>query len=263
MRVHRPFTSSRCLSSSLSAGLLIAVVALLAPATLADDQPAQAGDVLLQFPAPGPSPQGLAWDGQHLWIADDTTQKLYQLQPADGKVLASLAAPGAQPRGLVWDGANLRVADNAAHKVYTIAHDTGRVMATINAPVAVGRRQTAELGGVAWDGKHLWIGTIAGWSSRMNQVDPASGAVTRFYFSKGYPRALATDGESLYSASESVNERLGIIYKYQLSDGAFVSQRDAPGLQTAGLAYDGHDLWCVDHQTKLIYKLADKWEDIP
>ena len=31
------------------------------------------GDVVLQFSAPGPSPQDLAWDGECLWLVDDST----------------------------------------------------------------------------------------------------------------------------------------------------------------------------------------------
>jgi hypothetical protein len=186
--------------------LLLAVVLCLPGLAWADDEAPEPGKVLAQFDAPGNSPHGLAWDGEHLWLVDTATTKLFK--PA-------FDAPHLEFRGV-----------------------------------------PAPLGGMAFDGKHLWLGTLAGWSSRMNQLDPADGSVGLWYFSKGYPRALACDGTWLWSASESAEGRPAIIYRYDLANGVCVSHVNAPGESPAGLAYDGQHLWYLDAKTRQIYKLV-------
>lgn len=239
--------------------MLIAAIAMVQPA-FSDEQPVgdKPEDAAFSFPAPGPSPQGIAWDGKHLWIVDDGTDMVYELDPADGKVLSSFASPGGSARGIVWDGRHLWTSDDASRKIYKLAAATGRSRAAIAAPVMSTERGPSPLGGLAWDGQCLWSGWIAGWSSRMNRVDPTDGSVKKSYFSKGYPRALTSDGEFLWSATDNGGHRLGIIYKYDLSNGLCVSQCDAPGYYPVGLAFDGQHLWCVDQKTKRVYRLAAK-----
>jgi outer membrane protein assembly factor BamB len=113
-----------------------------------------------------------------------------------------------------------------------------------------------EIGGLAWDGKYLWCGTVNGWSSRVTQVNPGNRSAKRSFFTKGYPRALATDRTFIWSASDNQGKRRGIVYKYNLSDGQYVSQFDTPGFYPSGLTFDGQHLWCVDRETKTLYKLA-------
>lgn len=240
---------------ALAGGAMILAVVLVPLTALSTDNPTP-GQILTQFAAPGPSPVGLAFDGKHLWVGDDQTDKLYQLDPQTGKVLATLDAPGGELRGLAFDGQNLWTSDNASRRLVRLDRSQGRVLARIAAPVLPLRNQPQELGGLCWDGKHLWSGIVAGFSSRMNQVDPQTGAVRKFYFTKGYPRALACDGTYLWNATDNAGRRAGLIYRYRLSDGLFVSQLDTPGDWPSGLAVDGKSLWVVDRETKQIYRLA-------
>ena len=34
--------------------------------------------IVNSIPSPGPGPQGLAWDGEHLWVNDDSTDTIYK-----------------------------------------------------------------------------------------------------------------------------------------------------------------------------------------
>jgi streptogramin lyase len=241
---------------AVAAGVVLLAAVMLPHAALSSDDALQPGDILLQFQSPGSSPCDLAWDGTHLWLADDGTGMIYKLDPADGGVLASFTAPGLEPRGLVWDGKQLWHTDNAARKFYTLDRSTGATQTSMDVKVAQTSQRLPELGGLTWDGHHLWQGMVNGWSSRMNQVDPRDGSITRSVFTMGYPRALATDGTFIWNATDNDGRRLGIIYKYKLSDGLFVSQFDTPGFYPSGLAFDGQCLWCVDRATKTVYKLA-------
>ena len=241
---------------AIAAGVTLAAVAMMPYAALSADVPAKPGDIILQFPSPASSPSGLAWDGTYLWVADDGTDAVYKLNPADGRVLASFKSPGSEPRGLVWAGTHLWHVDNATRTLYKLDRGTGAVQSTVAEPDTPAKAQRPELAGLTWDGRHLWCGTVNGWSSRMNEMDPNDGSTTRFFFTKGYPRALATNGTFIWNATDNEGHRVGIVYKYKLSDGLFVSQFDTPGFYPTGLAWDGHYLWCVDRQTKTIYKLV-------
>ena len=242
--------------SALAASVMFIVVATMTRTAFSGDEPPKPGDILLKFSSPGTSPSGLAWDGTHLWLADDGTDKIYKLDPSDGSVLLSFESPGPQPRGLVWDGRHLWHADNVTRKLHQLDRATGAALSTMNAPATPAKARLPELGGLTWDGRHLWCGTVDGWSSRMNEMNAGDGSTKRFFFTKGYPRALATDGTFIWNATDNDGKRLGLVYKYKLSDGLFVSQFDTPGFYPTGLAWDGQNLWCVDRETKTIYKLA-------
>jgi streptogramin lyase len=132
--------------------------------------------IVTSFPSPGPSPQELAWDGQFLWVADDSTDLIYKLDPSNGNVLLSFSAPESEPRGLTWDGAHLWLSDNQATKIYKFdvsGPSLGTPTSSIDAPVInLGTRGHSPIGGLAWDGEYLWCGNIAGLSSRMNRINP-------------------------------------------------------------------------------------------
>ena len=234
---------------------LLATVAL-PPTVLHGEESKPAGSIVCQFPAPGPSPCGLAWDGKQLWVADDGTDTIYQLNPTDGSIISSFKTPGDQPRGLAFDGTHLWYADNGTQKLQKLQLADGPPLAELAVPLPRVKGRQPEVGGLACDGQYLWTGTVAGWSSKMNQVDPRDGTVKRSYYTKGYPRALATDGEFIWNATDNGGKRLGLVYQYNLSDGLFVSQFDTPGYYPTGLVFDGECLWCVDRETKTIYRLT-------
>ena len=251
-----PFGGKTRVKLALATGVMFIVAATMTHPALSGDEPPKPGDILLKFPSPGTSPSGLAWDGTHLWLADDGTDKIYKLDPSDGSVLSSFESPGSQPCGLDWDGTHLWQADNATRQLHQLDRATGAALSAMNAPATPAKARLPELGGLAWDGRHLWAGTVDGWSSRMNEMDAGDGSTKRFFFTRGYPRALATDGTFIWNATDNDGKRLGIVYKYRLSDGLYVSQFDTPGFYPTGLAWDGQCLWLVDRQTKTVFKLA-------
>lgn len=64
-------------------------------------------EILLQLPAPGETPRGLAYDGANLWVADVKESKIYKISPVDGAILAEFNSPIKTPSGLAWDCAGL------------------------------------------------------------------------------------------------------------------------------------------------------------
>jgi len=213
-------------------------------------------EITLQFAAPGTNPQDLTWDGQHLWNVDDDTDTIYKLDPLNGNVLLSYSSPGSSPRGLVFDGTYLWNSDESTHKIYKMIPETGQVITMIDVPTLDINGEPSPLGGLAWYSGFLWSSFKAGWSSRMNQVDPSGGSVTKYYFTKGIPCALTSSGSYLWSGGDEMGLGQGTVYKYDISNGLYISHFDTPGSYPTGLAYDSPFMWVVDKETLTIYKLT-------
>jgi streptogramin lyase len=211
---------------------------------------------LVQIGAPGPGPRDLAWDGSYLWNVDDITDMVYKLNPVSGEVVHSFPAPGPEPRGLTWDGSSLWVSDDSTKMIYMINPSTGEVMDFFDAPLLEPTGESPPLGGLSWDGTYLWSGFSAGFSSRMNQVVPGSGEVLQFQFTRGYPQSLASDGTTIWNATDNGGLRTGLLYEYDIATGNRVTDYELPCFFPAGLAFDGQFMWCVDRIDLTIYKLS-------
>ncbi len=62
---------------------------------------------LLRIPSPAPTPQSLAHDGEHLWLGSWETERVYGLDPKQGRVFEETRAPG-RPVGSTVVGDELR-----------------------------------------------------------------------------------------------------------------------------------------------------------
>lgn len=60
-----------------------------------------------KIPAPSNSPNGLAFDGKYLWMADSKTSTIYKISPDNGKILEVFVSPVEKPLGLAWDCSGL------------------------------------------------------------------------------------------------------------------------------------------------------------
>lgn len=65
-------------------------------------------------------PFGIAWDGQALWVSDQSELMIYRVNPVDGSILSSFPSPGPDPKGLTWDGEFLWHADQSTQTIYKI-----------------------------------------------------------------------------------------------------------------------------------------------
>jgi outer membrane protein assembly factor BamB len=240
-----------------SRGCRVSVAALITLILLSavDQVWATPGDVLASFPAPGSGIRDLAWDGNSLWAVGDVTGKIYQLDPSTGAILFEVQVPATEPRGLAYNGKDFWLSDGATGELLLYQRETQSVAARVDAPL-VETRSPVAIGGLAWDGQYLWSGCIAGWSSRISQVDPQTGQVLRFHFTKGVPDAVAANGRFLWNATHNGGIRRGIIYQYDYRDGTYLMHFDTPGNRPIGLVFDGESLWCADQETQKIYRLA-------
>lgn len=214
--------------------------------------------IILSFPSPGPGPRDLAWDGKYLWVVDDSTDTVYKINPVEGRLLRSFLCIGSEPRGLTWDGKHLWYSDESIRKTIKIDTTEGNPIFEIDTPIMSIGKGYSPIEGLAWDGNYLWSGWIAGWSSGMTKLNPRNGNTLNFYYTKGFPLGLESDGKFLWSITDNGGIRSGIIYQYDISNGKYVTHFDLPCLYPVGLAYDGTFFWCIDKETKMILKIQVK-----
>ena len=213
---------------------------------------AYTGQIVQSFAAPGRYPAGLTWDGQHLWVSDFHTDKIYELN-TQGKVLRTLSSPAYYPIGLAFDGKYLWNADSKGlipqgdeyhrGKIFKIDPKTGDVLKTLDAP-------TPSPSGLTWDGHYLWC--VDNLHHKLIQFDPEDGTtIKEFRSPAASPTGLTFDGKYLWVADRRTNQ----IYRVDPSDGMVILITDAPGPYARDLCWDGKNLWNVDFETQKIYRL--------
>ena len=205
--------------------------------------------ILKEFDSPGDNPTGLTWDGNYLWNADWSTDKIYKIDPDTGEVIKEISSPGTVPFGLAWDGNYLWNADFYSGKIYKIDTNTGEVIRAIESPGG------AFSTGLAWDGNYLW--SVSQQTYKIYKIEPDTGEVLKeFNFPGDSPTGLAWIGNYLWSANSYMwGGTTAEIYKIDPDTGEIKEGFNAPCDYIAGLAWDGDYLWTVDWHPK-IFKLG-------
>lgn len=214
-----------------------------------------AGEMVLKvLDAPGADPDvaGLAWDGQYLWVADFTTEELYQLDPQTGAVLKTLQTPGMyeSPIALTWDGTALWVATlgETQDKLYQIDASTGQVLQSFAVPKEVSATGTVD--GLAWDGSTLWIADST--EQKLYQLAPGSGTILSEFGLNFAPLGLAWDGRAFWVSQDGPR-----LWRFDPTSGRASSGPELPKSLSSpdDIAWDGQALWVVDLAFQKIYRL--------
>ncbi|MCK5078221.1 MAG: transglutaminase, partial [Calditrichia bacterium] len=232
--------------------LTILIIVIWSSSTIA-----MTGDVEKQIPAPGSCLTGLTFDGKHIWGVDRKSDKIYKIDPADGKIINSFTSPGYFPTGLAWDGEHLWVSDldftntsteSYSGKIYQVCPKSGKTLSVIMSP-------GADPMGLAWDGQYLWVSDNK--DDMIYQISPDDGTtISSFKAPASNPGGMTWDGNYLWIADRAQDE----IYRVHPTKGIVVMIIDAPGPYAWGLAWNGEKLLNTDYQTDKIseIKIFDK-----
>jgi DNA-binding beta-propeller fold protein YncE len=107
----------------------------------------QANTVSTTFPV-GTQPQGVAFDGASIWVANQMDNTLTKISANDGTVLGTFGADQ-KPIGVAFDGANLWVGHEIGIGVSKVRASDGKFLGTFktgNAPFYP-----------AFDGQNIWV----------------------------------------------------------------------------------------------------------
>ena len=218
-------------------------------------------DIVFLFTAPGPSPQGLAWDGTYLWVSDDSTDTIYKVNPSDSSVVLSFDSPGSDPKDLAWDGTNLWVVDGEEVTMYKLNPANGDTISSIHLEIEYTDSCTVELSGLAWDGSHLLYSyiitkdSLITFSNKIQRINPQTKEIDE-YDLFATARGLAYDGNSSwYSSLRSEGYSIGATRKLAIPNYNTTAYFFTPGYYPFGLTWDGTYLWLADDVTNTIYKI--------
>jgi sugar lactone lactonase YvrE len=221
--------------------LLVALAALpLAAPALTGERPL--GARVRAFASPGDYPEGLAWDGTHLWSNNFTNGTLYRIDPSDGQVVGSYTGGGlpSRPEGLCWDGARLWTCDWVTGRIMRVRVEAQAVVveAAFDKPPGAGNTV-----GLEWDGTSLWLscfGPTPADKSELWELDPQTLAVRHFVrLPVWYVEDLAWDGYNLWSVDWMIARGFAI----DRTSGDTLHTYRTPGPNPVGQAWDGEYLW--------------------
>jgi sugar lactone lactonase YvrE len=207
-----------------------------------------------RIPTPSGDPEGLAWDGTHLWSNDFAQGMLYRLDPVDGRVVGSYTGGGlpVQPEGLCWDGSRLWTCDWLTGRISRVrVSPTGVVVEeSFDKPKGAGKTV-----GLEWDGTNLWLACFPAAGEEKSQLwalDPQTLAVRRFLRLPVYwAEDLAWDGHHLWS----VDWFFRIGFAIDTATGDTLHTYRAPAPNPVGQAWDGTHLWLSAASVDSIYAL--------
>ncbi|MFC2059012.1 hypothetical protein ACFLTS_05190, partial [Chloroflexota bacterium] len=218
----------------------------LDPAPDADVEPQAPGDIMTQFPAPGPGPCDLAINGPIMWNIDDTTNTIYMIDAGSGAVVDTFVYAAGEitmPYGLTFDGSFLWATSRDTQMIHQIDPVTGAIIHSIPAP---GQSPM----GLAWDGTYLWNVDFV--TKAIYQLNPADGGVVNSHsVATMYPYGLSWDPitGTLWLAEDYTKE----VLRVDPSTGALLDFVSVPGITVDGLAYmPGMGLWVGDYVDGLI-----------
>jgi sugar lactone lactonase YvrE len=175
--------------------------------------------------AVGSKPDGIAFDGANVWVANGGSDTVTKLRSSDGVNLGTFAV-GATPFGIAFDGANLWVANGSG--VTKLRASDGSNLGTFG----VG----ASPLGVACDGSNTWVASFG--SGTVTKLRSSDGTPLGTFTLPYPPFGLAFDGENIWVTNgQSVT-------KLRASDGTSLGNFNVGG-NSSGVAFDGANIWVV------------------
>ena len=176
------------------------------------------------------SPNGMAFDGAHIWVAcSNPTKELQEFNASDGALVGHVTL-AYRPYLLAYDGANIWATNYDANTVTEVNASTVTVLGTFT----VG----SEPSGIAFDGTQIWVTNGASNSVSSVSILPTAGIVHNYpAFPAGdcnTPQGIAFDGTNLWVVCHNINTVLQV----SASTGG-VLQTITVGAEPASIVFDG------------------------
>jgi hypothetical protein len=198
------------------------------------------GDVILVSSDLGDGPEGIAFNGSHLWTANESGS-VSRISLDDDSV--TTFAPGfSSPQGILFDGSFIWVTDAGDNTLKRVSLD-GSVLTSIQ----VGQSPHYP----AFDGMNIWVPNTGSDSVSVVRVKDASGnpigtpfvvaTLTRSVL-LDQPLSAAFDGERVCIVN-SIGPRVTL---WRATDLAFLGSQDLFGAGKFGACSDGVKFWTGD-----------------
>lgn len=158
----------------------------------------------------GAQPTGMLFDGNYIWVSNNSSNSVTKLQPDDGAVLGTFST-GSYPVGLAFDGVNIWIANfgfnGAGNTATVLSARTGRPASFSPVPVGQGPR------GLTFDGANIWAADSAG--GTVTKVRASDGILLGTYTVGPGPECLTFDGANIWVTNRDDSS----LTKIRVSDG--------------------------------------------
>ena len=185
--------------------------------------------------AVGSNPQGIAFDGSHVWIANQVSGNITKLRASDGASVATYGiGSGSAPHDVAFDGANIWVTNHGASGVTKLRASDGTALGTF----FVGATPV----GIAFDGANVWATSFSGGFVR--RIRASDGGDLGSFGTGTQPWGVAFDGASIWVT----NNGSANVTKLRASDGANLGSF-AVGPNPHGVVFDGANIWVANESS--------------
>jgi DNA-binding beta-propeller fold protein YncE len=207
-------------------------------------------EVLTTLPQPSDTSQGLAYDGQHLWLASNNY--IRRISTIDGSVLQTIPSNSVYPGGLAYDGNDLWMSDRDNARLIEISTDDGSILTEYYYPQF--DMEGVILLGMAYEDENLWFSARYPGLDSTYKVSAATGEILDSFLAYGdISSGMAADDYFLYYANNGPNTNITIIDPVTFN--SLTTFETPGGTAPNGLAYDGQYLWISENTSDLIYKV--------
>lgn len=204
------------------------------------------------------TPQQMAFDGTHLWIANSNGNSVIEVNASDGSLVRTLSKGSYRfsgPGAIAFDGSHLWIVNNAGDSVTEVNVKDGSWVRTISNS-SDSRYGFSRPAGIAFDGSHLWVTNIGGGSGggSVTEVNASDGSWVRTLAGGSYgfsaPQGITFDGAHLWVTNAAGGSTsVGSVTEVNSSDGSLVrtlSDGSYAFATPTGLAFDGTHIWVAN-----------------
>ncbi len=213
------------------------------------------GDVVHTIPAPGTHCQGLTWDGEYLWVTDNSTKMIYKVSPEDGEVISSFPYPFSInfSEGLAWDGTNLwgsgwNESNGNGSKIYKLNPSNGELLFSFNYP-----GEDTWPHGITYDGQNIWANNfLYDTINSLDKFNPENGDYLGSIPAPGEKSlGLTWTGSFLWANDFELHN----FYQINRNNGTIIFSFSCYSGILRDMTWDGEYMWFVSWSNATIYKL--------
>jgi hypothetical protein len=181
----------------------------------------------------GELPLGMAFDGTHVWTANNTSS-VSIIDPTSPYTVTTVSTGFVSPAGIVFDGAHIWVTDNEANALYKLS-PTGAIQQTVTTGVFPEYP--------AFDGTNIWVPNYT--DSTITVVQASTGNIVATIVGDltnnvNNPFQASFDGERILVT----NFNSGTVSIFKAADLSFIANV-AAGVRLGGVCNDGISFWLV------------------
>jgi len=201
------------------------------------------------FTVPGiTSAASMAYVDGSLWLADEVTQDVYEIDPATGTVLSQSAGPGSYETGITHDGTDFWML-GYTDSLWQV-DDAGTVLNVYGVP-------ENYHSGLAIDGTDLWLGTGNYQAdTHLRRFDTTGVEQDSCTAVRGILDLEWMGGQLWHTGGDGAAEHP---YLYLVDDTCTDLASVEVDLPAAGLAFDGQCVWLMERNGQTLWSIDPPW----